>query len=253
VTYAFFNLAYRVGDVAHPEPLTPGEKFRVHVPMNLTGHTFRKGWKLRLSISPGYFPALWANTDAFTITVYAGESGELPASRLRLPTRPVRVEDARMPALLPATAAVAFVNPDDYVPLQEARPAHSTRVVDPVRLGGRRGARVSKVFDSGRYQYGGPLDGLWVDQWADEHYDMAEGDPLSMTASATSRMSFERPSTGWRARSETTARLWSERAANGDCYFHYTATVRAYVGASHPDEKPFAEKTVSGSIRRYPA
>lgn len=252
VTYAFCNLAYRNGDLAHPEHLTPGEKFRVHVPMNLTGHTFRKGWKLRLSISPGYFPTLWANPAPLTVTVYAGESGGLPASRLRLPTRTARAEDARMPALLPATNAPGYVDPEDYVPLKEARPARTTRVADTVRLHGKRGARISKVFDSGRYQYGGPLDGLWVDQWADEHYETVEGEPLSMTATSTSRTTLERTSIGWRAESETSTRLWSELAPNGECQFHFTATVRAYAGPRRPGDAPFAEKTVSGTIRRDP-
>ena len=37
-----------------------------------------------------------------------------------------------------------------------------------------------KVFDSGRYQYGGPLQGLWVDQVAEENFEMVIGEPLSL-------------------------------------------------------------------------
>ena len=251
VTYAFYNLGYRAGDMASPERLTPGEKFRVHVPLNLTGHTFKKGWKIRLAVSPMYFPALWANPERLTITLYAGEAGGMPASRLRLPTRMPRTEDARMAKLLPATATGDYVNPDDYVPiLSVARAAKTTRVAKATRIGGKRAARVSKVFDSGRYQYGGPLDGLWVDQWADEHYEMIEDDPRSLTATSSSRTTLERPATGWRADSETTTKVWTERTAEGEDYFHYRATVRAYAAVKQGGAPPFAEKTVTGSIKR---
>jgi hypothetical protein len=151
-------------------------------------------------------------------------------------------------ALLPAHSVTTYVNPDDYLPtLAEARPAASTRDAMPVMIDGKRGMLVRKVFDSGRYQYGGPLRGLWVDQIADENFQMIVDEPLSLTGFTSSAATLERPDTGWRARSETTTRVWSELDVSGAAVFRYTATVRAFVGS---DDQPFAEKSVQGTIKR---
>jgi hypothetical protein len=106
---------------------------------------------------------------------------------------------------------------------------------------------VRKVFDSGRYQYGGPLRGLWIDQTAEENFQMIADEPLSLTGFTKSSATLERPDTGWRARSETSTRVWSELNDAGDPAFRYTATVRAFVGN---DNQPFEEKTVEGTIKR---
>ena len=52
VTYRFYNLAYRGGDMASPEKIEPGKTFTLRVPLNIAGHTFKKGWRIRLSLSP---------------------------------------------------------------------------------------------------------------------------------------------------------------------------------------------------------
>jgi len=57
----------------------------------------------------------------------------------------------------------------------------------------------------------------------------------------------QRPDTGWRARSETSTRVWSELNDAGEPVFRYTATVRAFVGN---DNQPFEEKTVEGTTKR---
>lgn len=52
VSYRFYNLAYRGGDMAKPERIEPGVPFTLRVPLNLMGHTFKKGWRIRLALSP---------------------------------------------------------------------------------------------------------------------------------------------------------------------------------------------------------
>jgi hypothetical protein len=114
-------------------------------------------------------------------------------------------------------------------------------------IDGKQGMLVRKVFDSGRYRYGAPLRGLWIDQRAEENFQMIADEPLSLTGFTASSATLERPDTGWRARAETTTKVWSELNAAGERVFRYTATVKSFVG---PDDQPFVEKTVEGTIKR---
>jgi predicted acyl esterase len=251
VSYRFFNPAYRGGDTAKPEAIAPGVPFALRVPLNIMGHTFKKGWRIRLAVSPSFYPILWESPEAATITLEAGETGGLPASALILPGRPTRDEDARVQKLLPTKSAEAYVNPDDYLPtLKEPRAAETTRKASPVTINGKPGVLTRKVFDSGRYQYGGPLQGLWVDQIAEENFQMAIGDPLSLVGFTQSTTILERPELGWRTRAETTTNVWSEAGGADGFVFRYRATVKTFIGDATGKDQPFAEKTVTGEIAR---
>jgi predicted acyl esterase len=246
VTYRFFNVAYRKNELGPPVRLVPNAPTDVDFVLNLTGHTFKRGWRVRLSVSPSFFPTMWQGATAPRITLHTR------SSTLGLPVRPVRPdEDARAQRLLPAKSASAFVEPEDYVPiLDEARPAQTTRDAEPIEIDGRRGMRVTKVFDNGNYHYGGALQGLWVDQAARESFELMLDDPLSMTGTASSTATLSRPDSSWRARSETEARVWSERDATGAPVFRYAASVRTFVTRPDGTEEPFEAKTVSGKITR---
>ena len=76
---------------------------------------------------------------------------------------------------------------------------------------------------------------------------MIVDEPLSLVGFTKSSATLERLDTGWRARSETSTRVWSELNDAGEPVFRYTATVRAFVGN---DDQPFEEKTVEGTIKR---
>jgi hypothetical protein len=251
VTYRFFNLAYRGGDMAKPERIEPGVPFTIRVKLNIMGHTFKKGWRIRLAVSPSFYPTLWESPEAATITLEAGETGSLPVSALILPGREPREEDRRAQKLLPAESAGAYVNPDDYLPtLVEARPAETTRKASPVTINGKPGMLTRKVFDSGRYQYGGPLQGLWVDLIAEENFQMVIGDPLSLVGFTQSTTILERPELGFRARAETTTNVWSEYDGADGFVFRYRATVKTFTAGPEGADQPFAEKTVTGEILR---
>ncbi len=252
VSYSFWNLAYRGGDMAKPERIEPGVPFSLKVPLNLMGHTFKQGWRIRLALSPSFYPTLWENPEAATVTLETGAAEWSPViSALLLPGRDARqAEDRRLQDLLPDKSAGAYVNPNEYLPtLAEARPAETTRKAEHVTIDGKPGMLTRKVFDSGRYQYGGPLQGLWVDLVAEENYQMVIGDPLSLTGFTKSAALFERPDVGWRARSETTTRVWSEAAAGG-YVFRYRAMAKTFVGDGKGQEQPFAERSVEGIIER---
>lgn len=246
VCYTFFNLCHRGGDPAHPEALEPGKDYELRIPLGLAGHTFRKGWKIRLAVSSSFFYTLWPGAQPLSVSLHAGGD----ASRLVLPVRPPRAEDARTAALLPSAGDSPFIETEDYLPiLMQGRADRSTRTGEAVTIDGKPGLAMRKVIDAGRFQYGGPLDGLWVDLVVKEEYRVQVDDPLSMVATTSSTSIFERPKTGWRARSETTTRLWSEATADGGAVFRYEASVRTFIGVPGGD-KPFEEKTVSGTLPR---
>jgi len=112
VTYRFYNLAHRGGDMASPEKIEPGKTFTLRVPLNIAGHTFKKGWRIRLSLSPSFYPTLWQTADAPTVTLFAGGADGFEASALMLPGREPRVEDKAVQKLLPATSVTEYVNPE---------------------------------------------------------------------------------------------------------------------------------------------
>jgi putative CocE/NonD family hydrolase len=249
VSYTFFNLCDRAGDMARPVRLAPGARFTTRIALGLTGHTFRKGWKIRLAVAPSLFPTLWAGTGPLAITLFLGQGA---TNTLDLPVRPPRPDaDAQVQALLPAAAPVPVVDAADYVPLlATARPERSTRTAHPSIRAGRATTVVDKLFDSGRYQYGGPLDRLWVDIVAQERYELSADDPLSLVATSSSTSVFERPHAGWRVRVETTSRLWNEKQPDGTAVFRYTATIRAFVADPAGADQPFEARSVEGTIPR---
>jgi hypothetical protein len=195
-------------------------------------------------------PTLWASPEPVTITLKAGEGGGLPPSALILPGRAPRDEDERAQKLLPAKSAAPYVNPDDYFPvIAQDRPDETTRKAYPVTINGKPGMLTRKVFDSGRYQYGGVLKGLWVDISAEENFEMVADDPLSLTGLTKSTTILERSDLGWRTRSETTTNVWSEADGKGGYLYRYLATVKTFIGPEGKDQ-PVAEKTVHVEIAR---
>jgi hypothetical protein len=151
-----------------------------------------------------------------------------------------------------AALKLGYVNPRRLPPtLVEARVAETTRTTKPVTINGKPGILTRKVFDSGRYQYGGPLQGLWVDQIAEENYEMVVGDPLSLTGYTKSTTILERPDKGWRTRAETTTNVWSETDGKDGYMFCYLATVKTFIaGQAGSEDQPFQTKIVEGAIER---
>lgn len=87
VTRAQFNLCHRHGN-GDPVAVVPGEEMRVRVPLDGIAHRFRTGNRLRIAISPCYWPWAWPSPEPVTLGIRAG------SSRLLLPTRTPGPEDA---------------------------------------------------------------------------------------------------------------------------------------------------------------
>ncbi len=242
VTYRFFNLVHRDGDMANPTPVAPGV-FSVRVPLNITGHIFKRGWRVRLSISPSFFPTLWPSPQTPIVTLHTGPVGGVPPSTFVLPGRPRRREDAHIQAIL-GRPRTAYVDPETYVPTLKTRrdPAFS-RTARRVTVEGRPGVLVEKTFDSGNVEYGRALAGLTVDEVAHENYLILDGDPLSATGFTEYDSRLQRGD--WRIRAVTRTTVTTEAVAPGETVFRYEAHARAFIG-----NELFEEKHVTGTIPR---
>src|SRR5262249_67895 len=68
VSRGLFNLAHRHGH-DRTDPLTPGEPVAVSFPLDFAGHRFAPGHRIRLSLSPTYWPFAWPSPEPVTLTV----------------------------------------------------------------------------------------------------------------------------------------------------------------------------------------
>ncbi len=99
VTYGLLNLTHRNRSEA-PEPLEPGQKYRVQVRLNEIAHSFPRGHRIRLSLSTSYWPLAWPPPRPVRLTVY------LNNCQLTLPRRPLRpAEDEALRAFEEAEGA----------------------------------------------------------------------------------------------------------------------------------------------------
>jgi putative CocE/NonD family hydrolase len=86
VSYGLLNLTHRNSN-SEPEPLVPGERYRVDVSLNGVAQNFPVGHRIRLSLSTSYWPLAWPPPEPVMLTVYPAQSS------LTLPIRPVAESD----------------------------------------------------------------------------------------------------------------------------------------------------------------
>ena len=92
VSYGVLNLTHRDSD-EHPEPLEPGQRYRVTVALKHIAQRFPAGHAIRLSISTVYWPLAWPSPEPVRLTIAPSES------ILSLPVRAPRPdEESRLPA-----------------------------------------------------------------------------------------------------------------------------------------------------------
>jgi putative CocE/NonD family hydrolase len=101
VSYAVLNLSHRAGS-AEPLAMVPGKVEDVAVTLDVAGHRFPKGHRIRLAISTAYWPLVWPARDAATLTLYEGGCLELPL-RSASASEPVRFDPPRHGPRAPTT------------------------------------------------------------------------------------------------------------------------------------------------------
>ena len=78
ITRGLKNLSHRDSD-DHPQPLRPGQRYTVDVTLNSIGYQVPAGHRLRMSVSPTYWPWAWPSPEDVTLSLFTG------GSRLTLP------------------------------------------------------------------------------------------------------------------------------------------------------------------------
>ena len=94
ITRGSRNLAFP-DELSTPLPIEPGTPISVRFPLMTTSVVLPAGWRLRLALSGADFPVVWPPGEAFTLSL------DPSASRLRLPTVPVRGDESRVSIPVP--------------------------------------------------------------------------------------------------------------------------------------------------------
>jgi predicted acyl esterase len=190
VTRGLLNLAHRV---SHEEPsaLEPGTHYEVSVPLDVAAHSFPAGHRLRVAVSPAYWPWAWPSPEEVTLTVFGG--------RLELPMRAPRAEDEDL---------AVFEDPEHSPPLE----VEETEVGPQGRTIRRELATglVEQIFD---WDLGGAsrLVAIDLDTFDSSHtvYSIVERDPLSAAVRFRATSGMGRGD--WSMRSQVTSSMTSDR------------------------------------------
>lgn len=191
VTYGLLNLNHRKGD-SNPEALTPGELFRVRVPMNNVAQVFPKGHRLRVSVSTSYWPLAWPSPEAVRLTIRASSSS------LLLPVRPRSSGDAEIRFQPPAGApplAITQLEPPHYNWLVHRDLAEDLSTLEVINDRGR--FRIDEIA-------------MEIKHSSREWYTYRDDDFTSPRGETKTLRSFQRGS--WSVRTQTRTILTSDKS-----------------------------------------
>lgn len=204
-TYGLLNLTHR-NSHEHPEPLKPGKRYMVKIPLNYVAQVIPKGYRIRLAISTSYWPMVWPSPEPVRVMLYTGKS------KLLLPLRSPKEDDAMLQSL---------GQPEGAPPLRvkTIRPEyHNWKVVRD--LAADR-SKLEVVNDSG-CQYIGEIN-LTISRKAQEWYTFEKDDFNSVEGETLWERAFSRDN--WSVRTVTRTVL---NSSNTD--FFLRAELDAYEG-----------------------
>lgn len=173
VTVGLLNLCHRFGH-DRPSALAPGEWTEAVVELDDIAHSFPKGHRIAVSVSTSYWPIAWPSPELATLTLDLGQS------RLDLPVRPPRPEDAALRPFDPAECVSATFG-------QAPMPQSETAASQPESIQGER-RRITHdlltgemIVDFPRWTYVAamPEIGTTARSKAVARYRITDGDPLS--------------------------------------------------------------------------
>jgi len=183
VTRGVLNLTHRESH-EHPEPLERGVPTRVTLQLDGIAQAIPAGHRLRLALSPAYWPWLWPAPEPVTLTIHAADSW------LVLPVRPPRADDDRLRR---------FEEPEQAPGLEEEKldPVKGSRTVTRDFATGRTDLRFDWAA-GGRYRL--VRAGLETGYWTETTYSIVPDDPLSAEVRCTAATELGRD--GWLTRAE---------------------------------------------------
>ena len=205
ITYGLLNLTHRDSH-EHPAALVPGQRYKVTVVLNDIAHGFAAGNRIRVAVSTSYWPLVWPSPEPVTLKIFTG------ASRLELPVREPRGEDAKLRP---------FAASEGAEPLAKTyhRPSKGRRWIER-----DIGAGISTYCieeDMGRSTI--EHIGLETDFVQREAYRIRDDDPLSAEIEIAYSIAIGRGD--WKTRSETRTVMRADKT-----HFIIEASLDAYEG-----------------------
>ncbi|WP_104203901.1 CocE/NonD family hydrolase [Billgrantia saliphila] len=218
ITYGLLNLTHRDSD-EFPQPLAPGKRYQVRVPLKHIAQKFPVGNAMRLSLSTSYWPLAWPSPEPVKLTVH-------PAGcRLILPCREPRPQEEA--ALNP------FGPPEGAPPLAMTLIQPSQEAWRVIRDLAHDQTTLEVINDQGTFR----LDDIELELSSRvvERYTYSYGNYDSLSGWTEWERSFRRGD--WAIRSVTRTLMTS----NADT-FRLRATMDAYEGESRVFSKSWDEE-----------
>lgn len=192
ITRGFANLTHRNSDMA-PEPVIPGKKMTVAVPLHGIGYRIAAGHRLMVQIASTYWSVLWPAPEPVTLTLAPGESAL---------TLPVRQSTDEKPRALPAPPKLSGKRPVTTIRDGSMQRSIKTDLTT--------GTHITRFFlDGGVF---GPVGRLRLDDIgtelgdiSDRIYQIHPDDPLSAKVTMDQESHFERGD--WSVTIKTTAKM----------------------------------------------
>jgi len=205
ITYGLLNLTHRDSH-EHPTALVPGERYKVTVVLNDIAHGFAAGNRIRVAVSTSYWPLVWPSPEPVTLKIFTG------ASRLELPVREPRAEDAKLRP---------FAASEGAEPLAKTyhRPSKGRRWIERDIGAGTSTYCIEEDMGRSTIEH----IGLETDFVQRESYRIRDDDPLSAEIEIVYSIAIGRGD--WKTRSETRTVMRADKT-----HFIIEASLDAYDG-----------------------
>jgi putative CocE/NonD family hydrolase len=187
VTRGLVNLTHRAGS-ADPQPLEPGRREQITVPLEAIAYAFPAGNRIRVAVSSSYWPWAWPSPRRASLTLFTGA-----ASRFELPVRPHGKRDGAPAGLLPPPLLGEINGGSIRRLVHDGDPGPSRFVLEVERTRGRRHV---------------PPGALEIEGAQTDVYRIVDGDPLSAEVECRRRMGMIR--NGWSAHVETSSSMTAD-------------------------------------------
>jgi putative CocE/NonD family hydrolase len=205
ITYGLLNLTHRDSH-EHPAALVPGQRYKVTVVLNDIAHGFAAGNRIRIAVSTSYWPLVWPSPEPVTLKIFTG------ASRLELPVREPRIEDARLRP---------FAQSEGAEPLAKSyhRPSKGRRWIERDIGAGTSTYCIEEDMGRSTIEH----IGLETDFVQREAYRIRDDDPLSAEIEIVYSIAIGRGN--WKTRSETRTLMRADKT-----HFILEASLDAHEG-----------------------
>ena len=195
ITWGQLNLTHRDGHTA-PEPLEPGRRYEVDISLNAIGQRIPTGHRLRVAISPTYWPHAWPSPVPVALTLHEG------GCSLTLPVRALQTTDTEPPIFGPAEESAPATGT-----MRESSERTRERHVD-AGDGVHTAANVARIEDRQSYRAHFSASGTDYAETGLDRWLIAAEDPLSARVECEREITLDRE--GWHVRLRTSSAMWSD-------------------------------------------